>query len=159
MLDDLSGRAPAGTFGVEVNDLWASMLGHGLIAFGAIEHGVALAIGKIDPKCCSNTFLGKPLSVRIDRILATMDVMGSPHLARLAEALEEVKPLLPLRNHIAHNPVMLDFWINGSDILTTQSVASLKSGGVVLTYTEASEFVGKAKAASLALYDALAALP
>lgn len=150
---------PIGTFGVDINDLWPALLGHGLIAFGSIEHGVGLAYTHVAPERSSSKFDRMPLSGRIDKIIELIEKSRAPQFNDLKGALIAAKPLLPLRNHIAHNPVMLDVFVCGTELLTTQSIPSLRSGGRTMTFSDANAFVAEARKVSLVIYAALARLP
>ena len=151
-------RASKPAVGVEINDLWPSLLGHGLIAFGSIEHGVSLAYSHVAPQRPSSKFDRLPLSGRIDKIIELIEKSQAPQFDDLKAALTAAKPLLPLRNHIAHNPVMLDVFVFGTEFVTTQTIPSLQSGGRTMTFSDANVFVAEAKEVSLNIYAALARL-
>lgn len=112
---------------------WAPEIGRMFIAFGSIESTVdrCLKVLPRDPIHPVVTRLN--LAVKVDLLLAVLAIR--PEAVALHGTLVRIKALAAHRNHIAHNPLVFEFYENGTGhIRILEVIQSLRSPNATLTF-------------------------
>jgi hypothetical protein len=145
-----------------IADRWALPLGRLLLALGEIEHVTADAIKSFASQQgtgASHVSLARRLDIMRDTIV------NRPEFTEVAfeigELIEQVKPLLPLRNMLAHNPVVIGIY-QSSDVSEFQFAEEVVDQGGKLepiSHAELSKYATDAQIIATQLSKVYWALP
>jgi len=127
-----------------------------ILRFGDIELISIECLAHIPQEKISDSSARLDFSRRVDLLIEILE--GRPQLNEdmqgLLEGFKRAKILAKTRNLIAHNPVMLDIYVNlgTSDVLTEHAIRSARSGQQTLKLDELKEFAAEVEDLSAKLW-------
>jgi hypothetical protein len=137
---------------------WQALVGKAIVRFGDIELVSLHCLAHIPGETIGNSAARLEFSRRVELLIEMLEGRGALNesMRGLLDGFARAKVLARTRNLIAHNPVMLDVYVNlgTSDVLTERSIRSARSGAQTLTLEELKEFAAEVEdlAASLWLH-------
>lgn len=135
---------------------WQALVGKAILRFGDIELISLRCLAQIPTEKIAASVARLEFSRRADILIEILE--GRPTLTESLEALltgfKRAKELAKLRNLIAHNPVMLDIYVNPQteDIYTEHTIASARSTGQTLNIEQLKEFAAEVEDLSSSLW-------
>jgi hypothetical protein len=133
---------------------WVTLVGEAILAFGQIELITHRWLAHAPRDAISKAAGRLPFARRVDLILEilearTLDENGK----KFVESLIRAKKLAATRNDVAHNPVMLDIFINeaSGDFLLEQSIRRIR-GDRRIDLSEMKEFTAAAQDLASAMW-------
>ena len=126
---------------VDLKGHWATAIGNGFVAFGSLEHTIVVCLREIPQDKFQRFARSLRLSQRIDLLLELLEEKSQPECLELSEKLKQVKVLVPTRNLIAHNPLVLEFYEHPEGgYAFSEAIAAIHKVGQKITLPEAQEF-------------------
>jgi hypothetical protein len=135
---------------------WQSLIGKAILRFGDIELISLRCLARIPTDKIAASAARLEFSRRADILIEILE--GRPALTESLTALlagsKRAKVLAKTRNLIAHNPVMLDIYVNPhtDDIYTEHTIASARSGGQALNFEQLREFAAEVEDLSSSMW-------
>lgn len=139
---------------VDIQGHWAAAIGKAFVAFGSIEHTTVVCLKQIPRDRIQRFSKSLKLSQRIDLLLELLESHDLPECSVLADRLRQAKSLVPTRNLIAHNPLVLEFYeqANGGYAFA-EAIAAIHREGHKITLQEAQEFAALSEKLASELID------
>ena len=131
---------------LDVLSEWRSIIGHAIVGFGELELITYKCLVHIPSDKIFETTSRLGFSQRIDLILeileARMPISG--YVSQFIGKLKRAKVLASTRNHIAHNPVMLNMFVHktSGDVTLERSIATIR-GEKFIDLASAKEFAAE----------------
>lgn len=111
--------------------LWESLVGKAILRFGDIELVSIKCLEVIPTDDISESTARLGFAQRAELLIEILEarIDRTPDLDQLLECLKRAKPLAKKRNLIAHNPVMLDIFVNEDEtqMLAEHSITHARS--------------------------------
>jgi hypothetical protein len=112
--------------------LWESLVGKAILRFGDIELVLIKCLEVIPADTIAESTARLGFSQRAELLIEILEARTdrTPDLNQLLECLKRAKPLANKRNLIAHNPVMLDIFVNEDEtqMVAEHSISHARSG-------------------------------
>lgn len=123
---------------------WQALVGKAILRFGDIELISLRCLALIPTDKIAESAARLEFSRRAEVLIEILEgrpALTEPLVALLA-GFKRAKVLARTRNLIAHNPVMLDIYVNPQtdDIYTEHTIASARSNGQTLSLEQLKEF-------------------
>lgn len=112
--------------------LWESLVGKAILRFGDIELVSIKCLEVIPSDEIGESTARLGFAQRAELLIEILEARANrtPDLNQLLECFKRAKPLAKKRNLIAHNPVMLDIFVNEDEtkMLAEHSITHARSG-------------------------------
>lgn len=135
---------------------WQALVGKAILRFGDIELISLRCLAHIPTDKIAESAARLDFSRRVDILIEILEGRPAltPPLAALLGGFKRAKVLARTRNLIAHNPVMLDIYVNPhtEDIYTEHTIASARSTGQTLNLEQLKEFAAEVEDISSTLW-------
>jgi hypothetical protein len=135
---------------------WQALVGKAILRFGDIESISLRCLAHIPTDKIAESAARLEFSRRVDILIEIMEGRPAltPTFAALLNGFKRAKVLAKTRNLIAHNPVMLDIYVNPltDDIYTEHTIASARSTGQTLNLEQLKEFAAEVEDLSSTLW-------
>ncbi len=131
---------------VDLQGHWAAAIGKAFVAFGSIEHTTVVCLRQIPRDRIQRFAKSLKLSQRIDLLLELLESHRHPECTELADKLRQVRSLVPTRNLIAHNPLVLEFYehADGGHAFA-EAIAAIHKDGHKITLRETQDFAASSE--------------
>ena len=128
----------------ENDSAWQAYVGKAIIRFGDIEKISLLCLEHIPQDKIGDSAARLEFSRRADLLIELLEGRRTlnANLKGLVDGLKRAKVLAKTRNLIAHNPVMLDIYLNpaNKNVATEHTIRSARAGAQTLTFEGLKEF-------------------
>ena len=135
---------------------WESLVGKAILRFGDIELVSIKCLSIIPEEKIAESASRLSLVNRADLIIELLENRHGldDHMSCLLPGFKQAKQLAGLRNQIAHNPVMLDVYINEDEarLFSRHSITSARTGKQSLNLEDLKEFSSKVEQLSSELW-------
>ncbi|MDE1943708.1 MAG: hypothetical protein KGI47_11275 [Betaproteobacteria bacterium] len=135
---------------------WQALVGKAILRFGDIELISLSCLAHIPTDKIAESAARLEFSRRADILIEILEGRSgiTPPLAALLVGFKRAKVLTRTRNLIAHNPVMLDIYVNPhtDDVYTERTIASARSTGLTLNLEQLREFAADVEELSSSLW-------
>jgi hypothetical protein len=108
---------------------WVTLVGQSIVAFGEIELVTHRWLAHAPRDAISRAAGRLPFVRRVELILEILEARTLDETGKqFVESLKRAKKLAETRNDVAHNPVMLDIFLNEAtgDVLLEQSISRIR---------------------------------
>ena len=124
-------------------DEWRAVVGKAIVCFGELELITYKCLAHLPSDKIANATSKLGFSNRVALIVEILEGRKpvTEQVSRFVAMLKNARRLAEMRNHIAHNPVMMHFYLHmaSGDILLERSISSA-SGGRNIDLASAKEF-------------------
>lgn len=135
---------------------WEALVGKTILRFGDIELISIKCLSLIPSDKISDTASRLEFSRRAELIVEVLEARPerNPEMSVLLDGFKRAKELAQLRNLVAHNPVMLDIFVNEdeSQISARHSISSARTGKQSLDLDGLKELAGEVEQLSAKLW-------
>jgi len=124
-------------------ETWRSVVGQAIVCFGELELITYKCLAHIPSDQISKTSSRLAFTKRVDLIIEILEGRAAPSgpVATFVKQLRRAKELAQTRNDIAHNPVMLNMFIQeASGDLALENCIATARGGRFIDLAGAKEF-------------------
>ena len=138
---------------------WEALVGKAILRFGDIELVSMKCLSLIPSDKIIDTASRLDFSRRAEWIVEVLEARSerSSEMSALLNGFKRAKELAQLRNLIAHNPVMLELYVNEDETqsFTRHAISSARTGKQSLDLDGLKEFAGEVEQLSSELWMAL----
>jgi len=135
---------------------WESLVGKAILRFGDIELVSIKCLMLIATESVGRSAAKINFARRSELLIEILEANNelNEYLQELLSAFKQAKELIETRNLIAHNPVMLDIYVNEdeTEYQVERSITSARSGEKSLDLQGLKEFVGQVENLSSVLW-------
>ena len=136
-------------------DEWRSVVGRAIVGFGELELITYKCLAHIPSDKISSTSSRLGFSLRVELIVEILEGRKPKpeHVVEFLRMLKRAKKLAETRNDIAHNPVMLNVFVNETpgDIGLERCIATAR-GGRFIDLVFAREFADEVESLAAAMW-------
>lgn len=144
---------------VDLQHKWATQIGRVFIAFGSIEYITIQCLKTIPTDNIFKSTRNFQLTSRIELIQDLLEPLSDAEVERFVALLQRAKDLAKKRNLLAHNPLMLNVYVNEeNDFRMQETVASLRDERKHMTYEELKSLALEAEDLASQLYGGMQAV-
>ena len=126
---------------------WEALVGKAILRFGEIELISMKCLAFLPVDKISDTTARLNFSSRADLIIELLEARTDrgDHLNALLEGFRQAKELAKIRNLIAHNPVILNWYVNEDETESSAEhlITTARSGNKPLSLEGLNEFAGE----------------
>ena len=137
-------------------DEWRCMVGTAILSFGDIEFITLKCLAHIPSDTIVKVASHLPFSRRVDLIVEILEGRSSQSqsVMTLIAKLKRAKALSEYRNVIAHNPLLLDLYINQAtgDMKAERAITAARSDGKSIDLPGLTELATEAESLASELY-------
>lgn len=138
------------------HDEWRRMVGTAILSFGDIEFITLKCPAHIPSDTIVKVSSRLPFSRRVDLIVQILEGRSSqpPSVMTLIATLKRAKALSEYRNMIAHNPLLLDLYIDqaSGDMKAERAITAARSEGKSIDLAGLKELAAEAESLASELY-------
>lgn len=139
----------------QLDSEWQALVGKAIVRFGDIELISLRCLAYIPADNISESAARFEFSRRVGLLIEILEgrpVLNEPMKGLLA-GFKRAKTLAQTRNLIAHNPVMLDIYVNRAteDVRTEHTISSARAGSQTLNLEQLKEFAAEVEDLSSSL--------
>ena len=135
---------------------WQVLVGKAILFFGEIELISVKCLSHIPVDSLGRTAVRLEFGRRVELLLEILESRENPSVALrgLIEGFKSAKELAKIRNLIAHNPVMLDLYLNETmdDHYVERSIRSVRGGAEPFRLEDLKQFASDVEQLASALW-------
>ena len=138
------------------NDEWRALVGTAIVCFGDLELITIKCLAHIPHDRIAETASRLPFARRVDLLVEIIEGRGQlpSSITTFLSQLKRARKLAEVRNVIAHNPVMLNLYLQRGtgDVHAERSIAAARREGLSIDLASLKEFAAEVEDLASALW-------